>query len=150
MKSKVDLIVFLELLASLYELLASLYIKYTYAFRNLGGNYVNMDFRCDVFINKLSAQYVVILYRYYFLVLFYCSLFRCTSHVPLFRGIPIFPPVFRCSTSAPVFRLCSVFRSSVFWCSWFYSMLINLYFFVDLQRKLISLKMGAAALETLQ
>ena len=35
MKSKVDLIVFLELLASLS-------IKYTYAFRNLGGNCVNI------------------------------------------------------------------------------------------------------------
>ena len=48
MKSKVDLIVFLELLASLS-------IKYTYAFRNLGGNCVNMGFPCDIFINKLSA-----------------------------------------------------------------------------------------------
>ena len=33
--------------------------------------------------------------------------------------------MFCCSVSsgvAPVFRRCSVFRSSVFWCSWFYSM----------------------------
>ena len=53
-------------------------------------------------------------------------LFCCSSHVPLFHGIPIVPPVFRCSTIVPVFRQRSsvpVFRrSSVFQCSWFYSM----------------------------
>ena len=32
-----------------------------------------MGFPCDIFVNKLSAQYVVVLYRYYFLVLLYCS-----------------------------------------------------------------------------
>ena len=34
-------------------------------------------------------------------------LFCCSSHVPLFRGIPIIPPAFRCSVSVPVFRRCS-------------------------------------------
>ena len=32
-----------------------------------------MGFPCDIFVNKLSAQYVVVLHRYYFLVLLYCS-----------------------------------------------------------------------------
>ena len=50
---------------------------------------------------------------------FVVTLFRCSSHVPLFRGS-------NCSASIrlynpPLFR-CSVFRSSVFRCSWFYSM----------------------------
>ena len=35
---------------------------------------------------------------------FVITLFCCSSHVPLFRGIPIVLPVFRCSTSVPVFR----------------------------------------------
>ena len=48
MKGKVDLIVFLELLASLY--------KYTYAFRNFGGNCVNMGSTCDIFINKYTQK----------------------------------------------------------------------------------------------
>ena len=34
----------------------------------------------------------------------------------------LFCPVFGCSASAPVFRWCSLFRSFVFRCSWFYSM----------------------------
>ena len=38
----------------------------------------------------LSAQYDVILYSKYFLVLFAVTLFCCSSHVPLFRSIPIF------------------------------------------------------------
>ena len=52
---------------------------------------------------------------------FVVTFFRCSSHVPLFRGIPIVLPVFGC-----MFRRCSVFRSSVFWCSWFYSMPSNM------------------------
>ena len=53
----------------------------------------------------LSAQHVVILYWYYFLVLFCRSISTAVLHVPLFRGIPIVSPVsvvssvFRCSTS---------------------------------------------------
>ena len=34
-------------------------------------------------------------------------LFRCSSHVPLFRGIPIVSPVFRCFCSVSVFRQCT-------------------------------------------
>ena len=41
-------------------------------------------------------------------------IFRCSSHVPLFHGIPIVPPVFGCSTSVPVFRLCSAGVPHVF------------------------------------
>ena len=37
---------------------------------------------------------------------FVVTLSRCSSHVPLFRGIPIDLPVFRCSASfPPVFRV---------------------------------------------
>ena len=53
---------------------------------------------------------------------FVVTLFLCSSHVPLFSGIPIVLPVFCCSAIVPVFCRCSVFRSSVFWCFWFYSM----------------------------
>ena len=35
------------------------------------------------------------------------TLFRCSSHVPLFRGILIDLPVFRCSASVTVFGQCS-------------------------------------------
>ena len=52
---------------------------------------------------------------------FVVTFFRCSSHVPLFRGIPIVLPVFGC-----MFRRSSVFRSSVVWCSWFYSMPSNI------------------------
>ena len=38
---------------------------------------------------------------------FIVLLFRCSSHVPLFRGILIVPSVFRCSASVPVFCQCS-------------------------------------------
>ena len=38
---------------------------------------------------------------------FVVLLFRCSSHVPLFRGILIVPSVFRCSASVPVFCQCS-------------------------------------------
>ena len=50
MKSKVDLIVFLELLASLS-------IKYTYAFRNLGGNCVN------IFYLLIYLLYLTLIYK---------------------------------------------------------------------------------------
>ena len=39
---------------------------------------------------------------------FVVTLFRCSSHVPLFRGIPTVLPVFRCSADVL--------------CSWLYSM----------------------------
>ena len=55
---------------------------------------------------------------------FVVTLFRCSSHVPLFRCIPIVLPVFPCSTGIP----CSAFRCSVFGCSWFYSMSSKLHF----------------------
>ena len=29
---------------------------YTYTFRNLGGNCVNMGFQCDIFINKYAQK----------------------------------------------------------------------------------------------
>ena len=48
---------------------------------------------------------------------FVAMLFHCSSHVPLFRGIPIVLSVFGC-----MFRQCSVFRSFVLRCSWFYGM----------------------------
>ena len=53
---------------------------------------------------------------------FVVTLFRRSSHVRLFRGIPIVMQVFgcmfrQCSANAPMFRRCSVFRNSVFWCS---------------------------------
>ena len=53
---------------------------------------------------------------------FVVRLFHCSSHLPLFRGIPIVLPVFLCSASVPVFRRCSIFCISMFRCSWFYSM----------------------------
>ena len=60
------------------------------------------------------------------------SISWCCFVVPLFRccSIPIVSPVFRCPVSVPVFRQssgilpvfcpCSVFRNSMFRCSWFY------------------------------
>ena len=51
----------------------------------------------------------------------------CSSHVPLFRGIPIVLPVFGCT-----FRRCSMFRSSVLRCSWFYSIP---FFCIEFRRK---------------
>ena len=50
----------------------------------------------------LSAQYVCI--GSISLCCFVVPLFRCSSHVLLFRGIPIVPPVFRYSAGVP----CSV------------------------------------------
>ena len=54
---------------------------------------------------------------------FVVPLFRCSSHVLLFRRVPIVSPVFRCFAGVPVFCQCSgvppVFRRSVFR---FYSM----------------------------
>ena len=108
-------------------------MKYTYAFRNLGGNCINMHFPCDIFINELSINIFINFYLLNILpfcigIISWCCfivpLFRCTSHVPLFSSIPIIPiiSVFRYSTSAPVFLWCSVFRNSVFRCFWFYSM----------------------------
>ena len=37
------------------------------------------------------------------------------------HGIPVALPVFHYSESVPPFHRCSVFSSSVFWCSWFYN-----------------------------
>ena len=55
--------------------------------------------------------------------------FRYSGIPPLFRGVPVIPLVFRVPLfPVPVFRVvpsfrgCSVFRRSVFWCSWLYSM----------------------------
>ena len=68
-------------------------------------------------------------------IFWYCfvvMLLFCSSHVPLFRGIPTDLPVFRCSASFTAYRHCSsvrpmlcwcfVFCSSVFRCSWLCSM----------------------------
>ena len=60
----------------------------------------------------VSAQYVVVVYGQYFLVLFYGTLFQCSSHVPLSRGIPAGLPEFGC-----VFRQCSGVPCSVVPCS---------------------------------
>ena len=60
-------------------------------------------------------------------------LFHYSSILPFFRGVPAIPlvfhnplfripVVFRCSGIVPLFRGCSVFRRSVFRCSWLYSM----------------------------
>ena len=76
-------------------------------------------------VTFLSMNYLLNILSFCIGIISWCCfivpLFRCTSHVPLFRGIQIVPPVFRYSASAPVFLWCSVFRSSVFRCSWFYS-----------------------------
>ena len=55
---------------------------------------------------------------------FVVTLFRCSFHVPLFRGIPIVLLVFGCQFRqcfgvSPVFWRCFVFHSFVFRCSWF-------------------------------
>ena len=54
-------------------------------------------------------------------LLFSCSTIPWYSDCPASIRLYV-PPVFRCSASVPVFRRCSAFRSSVFRCSWFYSM----------------------------
>ena len=61
---------------------------------------------------------VVLLFRYSaaLLMFHYSVLFR------LFRQCSVVPPAFWCTVNVPMFRRCSVFRSSVFRCSWFNSM----------------------------
>ena len=76
----------------------------------------------------MSSFSIDSIFWYCFVVMLFC----CSSHVPLFRGISTDLPVFRCFASVTVFRhyssvqpvfcRCSVFRSSVFRCSWLYSM----------------------------
>ena len=86
---------------------------------------VEIEFIWTFHVTFLSMNYLLNILSFCIGIIPWCCfivpLFRCTSHVPLFRGIPIVPPVFQYSASAPVFLWCSVFRSSVFRCSWFYS-----------------------------
>ena len=85
-----------------------------------------LGFPCDILINKLSTQYVPVLYWQYFLVLFYFSvillLFSCST-IPWHSDCSTSVPLFRqCSSvlSVLVFCQCFVFHSSLFQCSWFY------------------------------
>ena len=86
---------------------------------------VEIEFIWTFHVTFLSMNYLLNILSFCIGIIPWCCfivpLFRCTSHVPLLRGIPIVPPVFLYYASAPVFLWCSVFRSSVFRCSWFYS-----------------------------
>ena len=118
-KSKVYLIVFLELLAS---------IKYIYAFGGICALEILMEIVLIwVFhVTFLSTSYVLNMLSFCISSTSWCCfivlLFCCTFHVPIFCGISIVLPVFQCSASILVFHLCLMFRSSVFQCSWFYCM----------------------------
>ena len=66
----------------------------------------------------MSSFYIGSISRYCLVV----TLFRCSSHVPLFRGIPIVLPVFRCmfhhcSGVSPLFRCSAGVPCSVVPCS---------------------------------
>ena len=54
-------------------------------------------------------------------------LLRCSSALLMFHYSVVFwfLPIFCCSVSVPVFRRFSVFRDSVFRCSWYYSMRVS-------------------------
>ena len=100
----------------------------------LHGNCLLTGFNFSINILLAKKTFLFLILLYYLLNIstfcigsiswccFVVTLFRCTSHVPLFRGLPIVLPVLRCSASVPVLLRCSVFRSFVFRCSWFYSM----------------------------
>ena len=108
MKSKVDLIVFLGVLVSLYKVYLCFW--WYLCFGNLGRNCVNMGFPCDIFINKLSAQYVCHSVSVVFLgvVLLSCHsaalrMFHYSVVFRLFRQCSGVPPAFRCSACVPCF-----------------------------------------------
>ena len=58
-------------------------------------------------------------------LLLHCSaalhIFHYSVVFRLFCQYSVVPPVFRFPANVPVFHRCSVLGSSVFWCSWFYS-----------------------------
>ena len=70
----------------------------------------------------LSAQYSVLA-----IFLGVVFLLRRSSARLMFHYFVVFwfLPIFCCSISVPVFRRCSVFRGSVFRCSWYYSMRVS-------------------------
>ena len=100
MKSKVDLIIFLGWLASLYKV----YLCGIYTLKIL----VEIVLIWAFHVTFLSINYLLNVSSCCFGSISWCCfivpLFHCTTHVPLFRGIPIVPPVFRWSVCAPVFR----------------------------------------------
>ena len=82
----------------------------------------------------LSVQYVVVLYRQYFLLFRYSAallMFHYSVVFLLFCQCSLVPPAFRCSLSVLVFRQCSLFCSFVFQCSWFYSMPLTYQFLLN-------------------
>ena len=103
---------------------------------------IEFNFSIKIFLAKIIFLFWILL-RYLLnmsslsidSIFWYCfvvTLFCCSSHVSLFRGIPTDLSVFHCSAGITVFRhcssvrplfcRCSAFRSSVFWCFWLYSM----------------------------
>ena len=69
--------------------------------------------------NLLHGNWALMLYAQYVVVPYWQLIFL--SVVLLFRV----PLMFWCFANVPLFCQCSVFRSSMFRCSWFYSMLFE-------------------------
>ena len=81
----------------------------------LHGNYLltGFNFYIKIFLAEITFLFSILLCYLLNMSLFcvggisWCcfvvTLFRCSSHVPLFHGIPIDLLLFRCSASVPVF-----------------------------------------------
>ena len=79
--------------------------------RNVLSDRVNFSIKLFVFLFCIHSCY-----QYCSVLVIYLIVVALFGH-----GIPVALPVFHYSESVPLFHRCSVFSSSVFRCSWFYS-----------------------------